>query len=197
MKVIKKTQKPGTGNMEQEEREYWEARGPLSKGARGKLSQPVPNENRSSFLSVRLSGKEITQLRNLSQKSGLGPSTFARQVLVSLVEKAETRQNNQDKSEIKNINIDESCDQMMKVAPQSFRAQIASLLAPTAESELNNKTTITLDKSQFREIMEMNMKIMTLLAEVVNPELKVVPPSEINYSSKKVVRYHVNEVSPE
>ena len=70
----------------EEEREYWEARGPLVEGYRGKVSKPKAGQKRSSFLSVRLTGEELTRLRDIAAGQGLGPSTFARLVLTSAIE---------------------------------------------------------------------------------------------------------------
>ena len=70
----------------EEEREYWEARGPLAEGYRGRVSKPKAGQKRSSFLSVRLTGEELTRLRDIAAKQGLGPSTFARLVLTSAIE---------------------------------------------------------------------------------------------------------------
>lgn len=69
----------------EEEKEYWEARGPLAKGHRGKLNKPETGRKRSSFLSVRLTGEELTQLRNLAASFNIGPSTFARQILLGVI----------------------------------------------------------------------------------------------------------------
>ena len=70
----------------EEEREYWEARGPLAEGHRGKINRPEPRQRRSSFLAVRLTGEELTRLRDTAAKQGLGPSTFARLVLTRAIE---------------------------------------------------------------------------------------------------------------
>ena len=66
-----------------EEKEYWEARGPLALGHKGRINNP--DQKRSSFLSVRLTDEELTQLRDIAAKQGLGPSTFARLILTSVI----------------------------------------------------------------------------------------------------------------
>ncbi|MBA7660932.1 hypothetical protein ES703_68938 [subsurface metagenome] len=70
----------------EEEREYWEAHGPLAKGHKGRIHRPKPNQKRSSFLSIRLTGEELTRLRDMAAKLGTGPSTYARQVLKLAIE---------------------------------------------------------------------------------------------------------------
>ena len=71
----------------EEEKEYWEARGPLAEGHKGTINKPKPRQKRSSFLAVRLTGEELTRLRDVAAKQGLGPSTFARIVLTSAIER--------------------------------------------------------------------------------------------------------------
>jgi predicted DNA binding CopG/RHH family protein len=70
----------------EEEREYWEARGPLADGHKGTLNKPKAKQKRSSFLAVRLTGEELTRLRDMAAKQGVGPSTFARMILTSAIE---------------------------------------------------------------------------------------------------------------
>jgi hypothetical protein len=72
-----------------EERKYWEARGPLAEGHSGRLERPERGQKRSSFLAVRLTGEELTRLREVAAGQGLGPSTFARLVLTRAVQNAE------------------------------------------------------------------------------------------------------------
>jgi len=68
----------------EEEKEYWEARGPLAEGRKGRINKPE-GQKRSSFLAVHFTGDELTRLRDIAAKYGLGPSTFARIILTSAI----------------------------------------------------------------------------------------------------------------
>jgi antitoxin component of RelBE/YafQ-DinJ toxin-antitoxin module len=83
---VKKDDKVPEFKTLEEEREYWEARGPLAPGNRGRTYNPVPGEKHSSFLAVRMTGKEISQLRQLAAKQGVGVSTYARMLLTKAIE---------------------------------------------------------------------------------------------------------------
>lgn len=86
----------------EEEKQYWEARGPLAGEHKGTINISKNKQKRSSFLAVRLTGEELTRLRDVAAKQGLGPSTFARIVLTSAIE----RQNQPDivtLAELKNM----------------------------------------------------------------------------------------------
>lgn len=101
MRNVRNTGIPEFKSIE-EEREYWEAHGPLAEGHEGKLNKPKPRQRRSSFLAVRLTGDELTQLRDIAARQGLGPSTYARILLTSAME----RQNQPEMvtlTEIKNM----------------------------------------------------------------------------------------------
>jgi predicted DNA binding CopG/RHH family protein len=86
MKEIRNAGIPEFKSLE-EEKEYWEARGPLAEGHKGKLNKQKPRKKRSSFLAVRLTGEELTRLRDVAAKQGLGPSTYARILLTSAIER--------------------------------------------------------------------------------------------------------------
>lgn len=85
MRGTKKAGIPEFKSLE-EERNYWEARGPLAEGRTGRINRPKPGQKRSSFLAVRLTGEEITRLRDIAAKQGLGPSTYARLILTRAIE---------------------------------------------------------------------------------------------------------------
>lgn len=86
---MKRTMNIGVPEFEspEEEREYWEAHGPLAEGHEGQLNKPRRGQKRSSFLAVRLTGEELMRLRDLAAKQGMGPSTFARLILTASIQK--------------------------------------------------------------------------------------------------------------
>ncbi len=73
----------------EEEKKYWEARGPLAEGRKGRINRTKVGQKRSSFLVVRLTGEELTRLRDKAATYGIGPSTFAR-ILLTLGVNRET-----------------------------------------------------------------------------------------------------------
>ena len=85
----------------QEERDYWDARGPLATGNKGRWNKPVPGQKHDSFLAVRMTGKEITQLRRLAENQGVGISTYVRMLLNKAV--AEQKQPDTSLAEIKSL----------------------------------------------------------------------------------------------
>ena len=70
------------------ERCHYESIGPLADGNRGRIHKP-DDRKRSSFLCVRLTGTELTKLRDIAGKRGLGPSTLARLLIITEVDRWE------------------------------------------------------------------------------------------------------------
>lgn len=78
---MKKEEKIPEFNSLEEEKKYWEERAKAS----GRWTKNKP-QKRSSFLAVRLTGEEITKLRDAAAKQGTGLSTFARQAVINAIE---------------------------------------------------------------------------------------------------------------
>ena len=74
---------PKFNNIEEEDK-FWQTHSPLNEGYEGKAQKK--KQNRASFLSIRLTGEELEYLRVKATQYGLGPSTYARQILVQAME---------------------------------------------------------------------------------------------------------------
>jgi hypothetical protein len=85
MKRITKTAVPEFSSVEQE-KEYWESRGILDQTRTAKINQVPAGTKRASFLNIRLSGAELTQLRDLAAAAGTGPSTYARILIKKILD---------------------------------------------------------------------------------------------------------------
>jgi len=69
---------PKFGSVEEEDK-YWATHSPLDEGYAREIQKE--KQKRSSFLTIRLTGEELTQLRDLSSARGMGPSTFIRTLI--------------------------------------------------------------------------------------------------------------------
>lgn len=69
------------------EKEFWESQGPLTEGIKGRVNRAKPEQTRSSYLAVRLTGEELTKLRDIANEQGIGPSTFARSIILAAIER--------------------------------------------------------------------------------------------------------------
>ena len=140
----------------EEEREYWETRGPLAEEHKGRINKPKPAQRRSSFLAVRLTGEELTHLRDMAAKQGLGTSTFARLILTSVIKRRENMP--------EHLTLDYLNDVLEKNLPQSIKDQAESLMRATSLGSADNPSFLLLDKSQMNELGELGLQaIYTLL----------------------------------
>ena len=69
---------PKFGSFEEEDK-YWASHSPLDEGYPAEIQKE--KQKRSSFLTIRLTGEELTQLRDISSSKGMGPSTFIRTLI--------------------------------------------------------------------------------------------------------------------
>lgn len=69
---------PKFKNADEEDR-YWETHSPLSEGYEGQVQASA--QKMSSFLSIRMSAKELTELREAAAKFDMKPSMFVRLIL--------------------------------------------------------------------------------------------------------------------
>ena len=82
-KKSKQYPNPKFSNIEEEDK-YWETHSPLNEGFEGEIE--TSEQKRSSFLSVRMTGDELSQLRDMATKLGVGPSTYARLILRNAID---------------------------------------------------------------------------------------------------------------
>jgi len=69
---------PKFGSIDEEDK-YWSTHNPLNEGFNGEAQKE--KQKRSSFLSIRLTGEELAQLRDIATASGIGPSTYVRMLV--------------------------------------------------------------------------------------------------------------------
>lgn len=123
----------------EEEREYWEAHGPLAEGHKGQLNKPKRGQKRTSFLAVRLTGEELTRLRDLAAKQGIGPSTFARLILTAAIQKERKLQVKTMPEIVKAIETNlspEARERMLAITQSITIGEPPYLLELTKEEEL-------------------------------------------------------------
>lgn len=169
MKRAKDSRIPEFKSLE-EEKEYWEARGPLAEGHKGRTNKPRPRQRRSSFLAVRLTGEELTRLRDLAATQGLGPSTFARIVLNSVIEQ---------QSLPNHKTVDKLRDILEDNIPQSIKEQAERLLEETSLGDSDNPFARLFDRDQMNEWGELGLKAISILLATYG--VQVVTDEHPNY----------------
>jgi hypothetical protein len=166
----------------EEERAYWEKRGPLAKGARNQLVKPFSHKKLESFLSIRLSGKELTEFRDLADKCGRGPSTFGREILLAVLNYFNAPSVDSGKRQIP---IQDICRDLAAKMPEDFKEKMTDLMKSSIIGDVNKPSLLVFDPSQIKELEEISSKMLALLIESTNPNVKVVTPSDQKYEKVK------------
>lgn len=163
----------------EEERKYWETHGPLAEGHKGRLNKPRPGQKRSSFLAVRLTGEELTRLRDIAEKQGLGTSTFARLVLTTAIE--------QRSISPKSKTLHEVMEALEESLPQETKERMEAILKAIAIGEPPILLELT-DKKKLEEFAHLAMAALLSIAGV-----QVIPPENERY---KEVKFPVYDPGP-
>ena len=161
----------------EEEREYWEARGPLAEGHRGRINKPKPGQKRSSFLAVRLTGEELTRLRDVAARHGLGPSTFARIVLTSTIEPQSKLSKVITWGELKN-RLAENLPQPVKDKAEKFAKYVAI-------GDPDKPSLLVIDAGQLKQAEELTRLLLGALLSVAGVQL--ITPEDKRYEEVKGV----------
>ncbi len=160
-----------------EEREYWEARGALAEGHKGRVNKPTSGQKRSSFLAIRLTGEELTRLRDIAAEQGLGPSTFARLVLTSVVE-------NRGKLP-KRFTLEQLKDYVEENLSPSVKDKAETIFNAGVIGNPTNPNLLLLYPPQIRELEELGWEVFRLLLAKGNVEL--ITPEDKRYEGLRDV----------
>jgi len=161
----------------EEERKYWEAHGPLAEGHKGRINKPKPGQKRSSFLAVRLTGEELTRLRDVAAKQGLGPSTYARIVLTSAIE-------HQSKSP-KMITLDELKYKLSEKLPQTVKEKTEEFTTAIAKGDPDRPSLIVMDAGQLNKLEDLTRILLETLLSAAGARL--ITPEDKHYEEMKEV----------
>lgn len=174
MKATKDTGIPEFGSPE-EEREYWEAQGPLAGGRKGRINKPRPGQRRSSFLAVRLTGEELARLRDIAAQQGLGPSTFARLLLTSAISGARISP--------RVVTVEQFKGMLEQNLPRSVKEKVEGLTKATAIGDPDSPSLLIMDASQMKTAEELFRSLLRALLATVG--VQVVTPEDENYEKRR------------
>ena len=171
MKQAKTDEIPEFKTLE-EERDYWEKHGPLADGHHGKLTKLENGQKRSSMLAVRLTGEELTKLRDAAARHKVGPSTFARITLTSAIE--------QEDKNPRTITVDELKTVLDNNVSSLLREKAESLAQRVAIGDPENPSLLVLDGNQMKETEELGLEMFRVLLSLVG--VKVITPQDEGYA---------------
>jgi antitoxin component of RelBE/YafQ-DinJ toxin-antitoxin module len=160
-----------------EEKSYWEERGPLAEGRKGRINEPKPGQRRSSFLAVRLTGEELTRLRQIAAQHGLGPSTFARLVLTAAIA--------QQGRLPRRVTLDELRDILETSLPQSVKDKAEALTKAAAVGDPDNPAMLIIDAGQKEAWEDFSYSFLSAVFAMVG--VRVIKPESESYQKAKEI----------
>jgi hypothetical protein len=153
----------------EEERKYWEEKGPLAERHQGKINRPTDEQKRSSFLAVRMTGEELTRLRDVAARNGMGPSTFARFVINSAIE----YQNRTPRS----VTLQQIRDAFESSLPEPSRKKAEIFVKDANMGEPNNPALLTAHPDEIKEFGEFMISCLSAMLGKAGVQL-IIPKDE-------------------
>ena len=162
-----------------EEEEYWKTHSPIVEGYEGEIKRP--RQKRSSFLAVRLSGEELSGLRQLAAKQGLGPSTLARIILTSAMNQGDALPKQITPGELQS-----AIQSVQEKWTQPMKEKIIALGKDIAIGDPNDPNLILMTRNQIPQVEEAFWTFFISLLAALGVE--VVTPEDERYKKLKRVR---------
>ncbi len=163
---------------EEQEAEYWDSHSPLDLATEPKAQKVRVRGVKDRPITIRLDSKSRSKLDRLAAEQRLGPSTFARLILMSVIE--------QGNKLPKRITLDDVKTMLETNLPQSIKERANSLVkSATIGGDPDNPTILLLDKSQIDEWGELGLQaICTLLARY---DVQVITQEHTKYEEVKTL----------
>jgi len=167
---------------EEQEAEYWDTHSPLDLAAKPKAQKVRVRGTKDRPITIRLDSESRSKLNKLADERGLGPSTFARSVLMSAIE--------QRGYLLKTINLDANLDAIRNMVeqnlPQSIKEQAENLAKDASIGDPNNPAFLLLDRSQMNEWGELGSKVFSTLLAMYG--VQVITPEDMYEKTKALVQ---------
>jgi predicted DNA binding CopG/RHH family protein len=163
---------------EEQEEEYWDAYIPLDLAAEPKAQKVRVRGAKDRPITIRLDSESRLKLSKLAAEQGIGPSTFARSILMSVIEHRGSLSNS--------ISLDDLKEIVEQNLPQSIKDQAENLAKAVSIGELNNPAFLLLDRSQMNEWGELGSKVVSTLLAMYG--IQVIAPEEMYEKAKTLVQ---------
>jgi len=162
---------------EEQEAEYWDSHSPLDLAAEPKAQKVRVRGAKDRPITVRLDSESRSELDKLAAEQGLGPSSFARLILMSVIE--------QGGKLPKRITLDELKHMLEEITPRLIKDRADLLIKEAAIGDPNNPVFLFLNQSQIDEWGELGLQaICALLARY---DVQVIGQEHAKYKEVKTL----------
>lgn len=140
---------------EEQEAEYWDTHSPLDIAVEPKVQKVRVRGVKDRPITIRLDSESRLKLNKLAAERGVGPSTFARSILMSAIEHRGNLQ--------KSMSLDDLRTLLEQNLPQSIKDRAEYLAKATSIGDPNNPAFLLLDQSQMNEWGELGLQAISIL----------------------------------
>jgi len=147
---------------EEQEAEYWDTHSPLDVVAEPKAQRVRVRAAKDKPITIRLDSESRSKLEKLAAEQGLGPSTLARLILRSVIERREKLP--------RRVTLDELKDMLEKKLPQSIKDR-AEFLARDASIGSPDNPAFLIDNSQVSAWEEFGLEAISTLLAMYNVQI--------------------------
>ena len=155
----------------EQEAEYWETHSPLDLAKDPVAEEVRATASKDRVITIRLDTATRNRLDTMAQERGVGPSSLARSLLVSSLERSEQLP--------KVIKLEDLDDLLREIIPESVAAQAESLMLTAAVGDPQNPSALVIDGSQINELEEMALKIAKAMLAYSGTEILVVDSTKM------------------
>jgi antitoxin component of RelBE/YafQ-DinJ toxin-antitoxin module len=162
---------------EEQEAEYWDTHSPLDLVAEPKAQKVRVRGAKDRPITIRLDSENRSKLEKLAAEQGLGPSTFARLILTSVIER-------KGKLPMR-ITPDDFKDLLEKTMPQSIKDRAESLARAISIGDPDDPVALFLDKSQIDEWGELGLQSISMVLAMYG--VLIITPEHNKYKEVKTL----------
>lgn len=143
---------------EEKEAEHWDTHSPLDLGAEPEAQEVRVRGAKDRPITIRLDSQTRRNLEELAAQRGVGPSTLARSILLSAIERNGSLSR-------KGANLDDLAYLLEPNVTSAIRERVGSAAKYRTARDTDNPAFLILDKSQMNKLGELGLKAITILFE--------------------------------
>jgi hypothetical protein len=143
---------------EEKEAEYWDTHSPLDLGAEPKAQKLQVRGAKDRPITIRLDSQTRQKLNKLAVQQGVGPSTLARSILFSAIERTGS-------SPMRGVNLGDLVYVLEPNLTSALKEQAGNIAKYRTASDTDSPALFLLDKSQMNKLGELGLKAISILFE--------------------------------
>jgi antitoxin component of RelBE/YafQ-DinJ toxin-antitoxin module len=162
---------------EEQEAEYWNSHSPLDLAVEPKAQKVRVRGAKDKMITIRLDSESRSKLDRLATEQGLGPSSFARLILMSVIK--------QGGKLPKHITLDELKNMLEEITPRSIKERAALLVKEAAIGDPDKPAFLIFNQSQIDEWGELGLQAICALLAMY--DVQVITQEHAKYKEIKTL----------